>query len=157
MTKKIILKTKKLFFWADSFLLKLPIIGKHLYLRQLTKFIIAGGLFTLVDFAVYIVLTRAFLFWQTHYLWANFIAMSVGAIGSFILNKKWVFKDRGDKIFSQYLKFWIVGAIGGMVFYQFLLAFFVETVHLYDLLAKAFAAIIVLFFRFGIQKFWIFK
>ena len=157
MIKKFILKTQKLFYWADGFLLKLPIIGRRLYLRQLIKFIISGGLFTLVDFAVYIVLTRGFLFWQTHYLWANFIAMSVGAIGSFILNKAWVFKDRGDKIISQYVKFWIVGAIGGMIFYQLLLAFFVETTHLYDLLSKALAAIIVLFFRFGVQKFWIFK
>lgn len=157
MTKRDFLNIKGLFFWIDRLLFKLPIIGKRLYLRQLVKFVISGGLLTLVDFAVYIFLTRVFLFWQVHYLWANFISMSVGAIASFILNKTWVFKDKGDNIASQYIKFWVVGAVGGMVFYQFLLFYFVELAGLYDILGKAFAAIIVLFFRFAIQKFWIFK
>ncbi len=157
MIKKIALKIKGLFFWADEFLFKIPIIGKRLYLRQLTKFIISGGLLTLVDFAIYIFLTRVFFFWQTHYLWANFVSMSVGAVASFILNKNWVFKDRGENITSQYIKFWVVGGVGGMVFYQFLLYVFVETGNVYDLLGKALAAIIVLFFRFVVQKFWIFK
>ncbi len=157
MTKRFFLNIKKLFSWTDRLLFKLPIVGKHLYLRQLTKFIISGGSLTLVDFAIYIFLTRVFLFWQTHYLWTNFIAMSVGALASFILNKTWVFKDKGDNIASQYIKFWVVGAAGGMVFYQYLLFAFVEYFSVYDILAKAFAAFIVLFFRFVIQKFWIFK
>lgn len=153
----IILRAKKLFYWIDSFLYKIPIIGKRAYLRQLSKFIIAGGLVTLVDFAIYICLTRSFLFWQTHYLWANFISMSIGAVGSFILNKNWVFKNKKEKIVSQYMQFWIIGGIGGMVLFQILFAVFVEIILIYDILAKVFAAIIVLFLRFIIQKFWIFK
>jgi len=157
MTKRDFLNIKGLFSWIDRLLFKLPIIGKRLYLRQLTKFIIAGGFLTLVDFAIYIFLTRIFLFWQIHYLWANFVAMSVGAIASFILNKTWVFKDNGKNIVSQYIKFWIVGAVGGMVFYQLLLFYFVDLTGVYDILGKVYAAIIVLFFRFALQKFWIFK
>jgi len=155
--KNPFLKIKELLFWADNFLYKIPVIGKRLYLRQLVKFVISGGLLTLLDFAIYVFLTRVFLFWETHYLWANFISMSVGAVANFILNKNWVFRDQGRNVASQYLKFWIVGGIGGMVFYQFLLYAFVETGHVYDLLGKALAAVIVLFFRFGVQKFWIFK
>lgn len=155
--KKLILKIKGLFFWADNFLFKIPIIGKRLYLRQLVKFVISGGLLTLLDFAIYIFLTRVFLFWKNHYLWANFISMSIGAAANFILNKNWVFKDQGRNVASQYLKFWVIGGLGGMVFYQFLLYVFVETGNVYDLLGKALAAVIVLFFRFVVQKFWIFK
>ena len=157
MLRKIFLAAKKLFYWIDSILLKLPIVRKHLYLRQLSKFVIAGGIFTIVDFAVYIVLTRFFLFWQIHYLWANFTGMFVGAVGNFILNKKWTFQDREKRVVSQYIKFWLIAALGGMLLYQLLMTGFVEVVNLYDILAKALAAIITLFFRFGIQKFWIFK
>jgi putative flippase GtrA len=148
---------KNFFSFIDRFLFKLPIIGKRLYLRQLSKFVIAGGLVTILDFILYIFLTRVFSFWQTHYLWANFIVLSLAAIVSFYFNKNWVFKDKGKKLLSQYLKFWVIGGVGGMVFYQYLLFVFVESVRVYDILAKAFAAIIVLFFRFVIQKFWVFK
>jgi len=157
MIKRIFLKIKNVFHELDVFLTKIPFIRRKQWSRQLVKFIIAGGLVTLLDFAFYILLTRFFSFWRIHYLWANFVSMSVGAIASFAFNKKWVFNDQGKNIASQYVKFWIVGGLGGMVFYQFLLYAFVETAYLYDILAKALAAIIVLFFRFSIQKFWIFK
>lgn len=157
MTKRNFLNIKGLFSWIDRLLFKLPIIGKRIYLRQLAKFIIAGGLITILDFIIYIFLTRAFSFWRLHYLWANFISMSLGAGVSFYFNKNWVFKNKGKQVVSQYLKFWIVGGIGGMVFYQYLLFAFVEYFSIYDILAKAFAAFIVLFFRFFVQKFWIFK
>jgi len=112
---------------------------------------------TAVDFAVYIFLTRVFVFWEEHYFWANLVSMSVGAFGSFILNKKWAFKNTVGKELSQGVKFWLFCGLGGMIIYQFLLVFFIETANLYDLLSKAIAAIIVLFVRFVIQKFWIFK
>ncbi len=157
MIKKFVLDFKRLFYWIDSFLLKVPIIGPRLYLRQLVKFTLVGGLITIIDFAVYIFLTRVFLFWRDHYLWANFIGMSVGAVASFIANKNWVFKNQGKKVTAQYFKFWLAGGVGGMILYQILLMAFVETLFLYDLLAKALAALIILFFRFVLQKFWIFK
>lgn len=157
MIKRIFLKIKGVFLRVDVLLTKIPFIRSKQWSKQLVKFIIAGGLVTLLDFAIYILLTRFFLFWEIHYLWANFVSMSVGAVASFALNKKWVFKDQGKNIASQYVKFWLIGGLGGMVFYQFLLYAFVETFYLYDILAKALAAIIVLFFRFSIQKFWIFR
>ena len=134
----------------------LPIIRSHLAIRQLIKFTIAGGIFTLVDFAVYIFLTRIFSFFSAHYLWANFIGMVTGATGNFFLNKSWTFRNHERKVLVQYIKFWIV-AVGGMAIYQYLLLFFVEKIELYDILGKAFSAIIVMFIRFIIQKFWIFR
>lgn len=154
---KIILNIGKFFPWIDRFLFKIPFIGKRLYLRQLFKFIIIGGLVTILDFAIYIFLTRAFSFWRLHYLWANFVSMSLGAVISFYFNKNWVFKNKSKRVVFQYLKFWIIGGIGGMAFYQYLLFAFVEHFSFYDILAKAFAAFIVLFYRFFVQKFGVFK
>jgi len=157
MIKRNFLNIKRFFSWIDRILFKIPFIGKRIYLRQLTKFVIAGGLITILDFAIYIFLTRTFSFWFLHYLWANFVSMSLGAIVSFYFNKNWVFKNKEKKVVSQYLKFWIIGGIGGMIFYQYLFFALVENFSIYDILAKVIAAIIVLFFRFVVQKFWIFK
>jgi len=148
---------KKFFSKIDQLLFKIPLIGPRLYLRQLSKFIIAGAIATGLDFSVYIFLTRCFIFWQAHYLGANFIALSLGAIVSFCFNKFWVFKNKGKKIMSQYLRFWVVGGIGGMIFYQYLLFLFVEHLQCHDLFSKFFSAVIILIFHFSLQKFWIFK
>lgn len=156
MIKKIFLTIKKVFYLIDNLLHKLPIIRKRIYLKQLIKFTISGILMTLLDFFVYIILTRGFLFWEEHYLWANFLAMAVGATGSFILNKLWTFNDYGKRVFVKYIKFWIV-AITGLLIYQVLFFAFVQYAELYDLLAKIISALIVMLFRFNIQKFWVFK
>jgi len=134
----------------------LPVIRNHLALRQLIKFAITGGIFTIVDFAIYIFLTRLFLFFEVHYLWANFIGMASGATGDFLLNKAWTFRNHERKVLLQYIKFWVVVVLG-MAIYQYLLLFFVEKIELYDILGKAFSAIIVMLIRFTIHKFWTFR
>lgn len=154
--RKVILGIKKPFYWIDNVLCILPIVREHKSLRQLIRFVISGTIITVVDFGVYIFLTRIFLFWQAHYLWANFIAMAIAATGSFFLNKKWTFKDDGEGILIKYIKFWIV-VLGGLVVYQVLFFVFVENIYIYDILAKAFAVLIVMFFRFIVQKFWVFR
>jgi len=150
-------KIKKIFYWIEKIILKIPIIRKYLYLRQLSKFIIAGGIVTLLDFAIYFFLTRFFDFWDNHFLWANFIAMSVGAIASYIINKNWVFKDKRKALISHYIKFWIFAGAGGMLFYQLIFYFLTTSLNLFDILSKIITALIVVFLRFIIQKFWIFK
>ena len=134
----------------------LPIIRNHLSIRQFIKFAISGGIFTIVDFGIYILLTRYFLFFSEHYLWANFIAMAFGATGNFILNKNWTFRNKEKKVFIQYIKFWIV-ALVGMAVYQYFFYFFVSRLDIYDLLAKAIVAVLVMFIRFILNKYWTFK
>ena len=133
----------------------LSFIRNHLSIRQFIKFAISGGIFTIVDFSIYILLTRFFLFFSGHYLWANFIGMAVGATGNFILNKNWTFRNKEKKVFVQYIKFWIV-ALGGMVVYQYFFYFFVSQLNLYDLLAKAIVAVLVMLIRFILNKYWTF-
>lgn len=147
---------KKFFSRIDQFLFKIPFLGKKLYLRQFIRFLISGGLVTILDFAIYIFLTR--FFWgEQNYLKANLLAMILAAVVSFYFNKFWVFKNRTKKTIFQHLKFWIIGVIGGMILYQFLLFVFVERFLVYDILAKILAVFVVMFFRFFIQKLLVFK
>ncbi len=150
-------RIKEIFIWIEKIICKIPIIKKYLYLKQLSKFIIAGGVVTLFDFLIYFLLTRFSLFWQSHFLWANFIAMSIGAIASYIINKNWVFKDKRKVLLSHYIKFWVFAGILGMIIYQIIFAGLTQYIGLFDILSKAIAALLVVFLRFIIQKFWIFK
>ena len=140
-----------MFNWIRS----LPIIRNHLAVRQLIKFTISGGIFTIVDFGVYIFLTRLFAFWYDHYLWANLISIGFSATGNYFVNKNWTFRSC-EKNFSQYIKFWVVVLIG-VAAYQYLLLVLVEKVLMYDLLAKVLTASVVMFLRFLLQKFWVFR
>jgi len=122
---------------------------------QMFHYFIAGSVCTLFDFAVYFFLTRFFNFWQTHYEWANIIALVLSATIFFIWSKKIVFKNQDKKIFWQYIKFWLMVVVTTLI-YQWLFILFTR-VNIHDLLAKVFCAIIVLLVRFITNKFWVFK
>lgn len=143
-------------FKLTKIILRLPIVKKNLYVKQLIKFILVGGLSTLIDFSLYIFLTRFFSFWQAHYLWANFTGMIIASLINFLLNKRWTFKSNGRKILHQYINFCIV-LVFGLFLYQALFGFFVAAMGWYDIIAKALTAFLVMLIRFQLQKFWVFK
>jgi len=149
-----ILKLKR--FWLSKIILRLPIIKKNLYVKQFVKFVLVGAISTLIDFGIYIFLTRFFVFWQTHYLWANFTAMIVASIVNFLANKSWTFKNGKKKILDQYIHFCIVLVLG-LFAYQFLFGFLVANLNWYDIIGKAIAAFVIMLVRFHLHKFWVFK
>jgi len=153
-SRNLILKLKR--FWLAKIILKLPIIRKNLYVKQFVKFILVGAISTLIDFAVYIFLTRFFAFWQAHYLWANFMAMIIASTVNFLLNRKWTFNGGRKKALHQYIHFSIV-LVGGLFAYQFLFGFFVANLGWYDIIGKAIAAFVIMLIRFQLQKFWVFR
>lgn len=135
----------------------LPLVKKHIWLRQFIKFSIAGAICTLIDFAIYIFLTRFFYFWQNHLAWANFSSVCLSATINFIWNKKWTFRNAGsNNIVLQYFKFWLV-VIGGIILYQWIFVFSLDHLRLFDLISKTLAVIIVWILRFIFNKFWTFK
>ncbi|MCD6442257.1 GtrA family protein [bacterium] len=120
------------------------------------KFILVGAISTLIDFVIYVFLTRFFAFWQAHYLWANFMAMIIASTVNFLFNRKWTFNGGRKKALHQYIRFSIV-LVGGLFAYQFLFGFFVATLGWYDIIGKAIAAFIIMLIRFHLHKFWVFK
>ncbi|MGC9048625.1 MAG: GtrA family protein [Patescibacteria group bacterium] len=134
----------------------LPFAKDHPWIRQFFKFSVVGGTCMILDFLIYIFLTRLFSFWQNHLAWANFLSICLSATVNFVWNKKWTFRDKDQKIFWQYIKFWVV-VIGGLILYQLIFIFSVQNLKLYDLLSKAIAAIIVWILRFIFNKFWTFR
>ncbi len=149
-----ILKLK--YFWLTKVVIKLPFARRSLYVRQFIKFLSIGSISTLIDFLIYISLTRFFAFGQTHYLWANFMAMVIASTVNFSLNKKWTFTGGKKKALHQCISFYIVLVVG-LFLYQFLFGFFVKTFGWHDIVAKAITAFVIMLIRFHLHKFWVFK
>ncbi|TSC96058.1 MAG: putative membrane protein [Parcubacteria group bacterium Athens1014_10] len=122
-------------------------------IRQFVKFCFVGGFNTFLDFFIYTILTR---FAHFYFLLANLFSICASATSSFFLNKKWTFKNKDNKVKEQYLKFWGI-IIVGAGFNQAILFFLVKYLGVYDLLAKAVAVAVLLFWNFFMGKYWVFK
>jgi len=153
--KRFIFKTKKLFYWADNFLLKLPIIGKYLYLRQLSKFVIIGGLSMLINFLILYSLTEWLNVW---YLISCILGFIFSAIFNFLVNKFWTFNNliKGKQAFNQLLRFSVIAG-SGLLINILIIYSFTEFVGFDYRISWVFACLIVLFWNFGFNKFWTFK
>lgn len=121
--------------------------------RQFVKFCFFGFINALVDFAVYLTLTRIF---NVYFLIANFGSFIIGVTLSFYMNRKWTFRDQGGEHAKKYFKFIITNLIG-LGLYTIILYIFVTYLGMYDLLAKALAIIITAFWNFSANRFWTFK
>ncbi len=122
---------------------------------QMFKFGLIGISNTVIDFSVYLVLTRFFIFWRENYLYANIIAMLIAATWSFVWNKYWTFKNSSRNASLQYIKFIAIN-IAGLALNTFILYIFVEFFNLPDLWGKAIGVIVVFFWGFFINKYWTF-
>lgn len=133
-----------------------PELQKRPYLKQFLKFCIVGGLNTILDFVIYIGLTRPFVFWEKNYILAGFVSFIFAATSSYFLNKTWTFRDRQSKITKQYPKFLLISTIG-LLLNLTTLYLLVSQFKIYDLIAKIIAVILVTFWNFIMNKIWTFK
>jgi putative flippase GtrA len=83
-------------------------------LMQLLRFIMVGGLNTLIDLAIF----NAFLWlWPTQNTWLlllyNSLAYALGGINSFILNKYWTFHQRQKTNSREVIRF-VVTTLAGV-------------------------------------------
>lgn len=142
MIKKIIEQINNI-----SLLKRYPII------IQFIKFCSVGLTNLVVDYLVYIFLTR-FFYW--HFVAAKVASFVVAVSWSFTINRRWTFKSDGDKLSQKYCKFFVANTIA-MVLNIYLFYLAVKVLKIYDLLALLLVAIIVSVFNFILNRFWTFK
>lgn len=124
--------------------------------NQFIKFCLVGAANAVLDFSVYLGLTRFFVFWQSHLLAANFIAVFIASLSSFFLNKYFTFHNQSRQFVRQYTKFVIVSAVYiGLV--QLVLYVCIELLSWYDLWGKVMASAVGLVWNFTAHKFWSFR
>lgn len=139
-------------------------------LREFVKFGITGTIGFVVDFGIYLTLTRL-VGWQTVFTVAgyeviapNLVSVLAAMVAVFLLNKFWTFRDpRPEVMARQGARFFAI-YVTTYVLNQILTSFFAFRVPVLqtifgkgvDLVAKVLAIGIILFLNFGGQKFLVF-
>lgn len=147
--------------------------------KQFIKFLIIGTANTALDFFIYVLLTRAFTYFEEHYLMAAAVAFLIAGANSYFWNKKWTFRDTRSVSYKQLVRFYMASGVGLFV-NQFTLWTVVqlltgstigeirpeavlglESIHLladyYDLIGKVIASGAAAGVNFVMQKLWTFK
>lgn len=122
-------------------------------LRQIIIFIFVGVLNTVLDFAIYFLLTRIF---NIYFIAANIISVIIATSFGFFMHKLVTFADKEKKFAHQYLKFWTV-SLGSLLINTGSIFLLVRFAGFNDLLAKVLGTILVMFWSYLMQKFWVFK
>lgn len=121
--------------------------------KQFTKFCFVGLGNAVIDFSIYLTLTRVF---NLYFVLANIGAFIVAVTSSFLINKKWTFHDSGGEHTKKYIKFIVTNLIG-LGINTTLLYCFVTYLGLFDVLAKIMAIVLTTFWNFSTSKYWTFK
>ena len=121
---------------------------------QLFRYTFVGGAAFLVDIGSLYILTS---FVGIYYLISAAIAFILGLIANYIMSISWVFNNR--TLNSAKLEFGVFALIGvvGLGFNEVLIWFFTEDIHIFYLISKVMAAILILFWNFFARKFTLFN
>ena len=124
--------------------------------REVIVYLITGGITTVINFAVFFVLTNLL---NVHYITSNIIAWAAAVIAAFLMNKLIVFDDgdmSGVTIIKQLASFVSFRIVSG-VMETGLLYVFVEYMKLNENIVKIVVAVLVVILNYIFSKLIIFK
>jgi len=124
--------------------------------REVIVYLITGGITTVINFAVFFVLTNLL---DIHYITSNIIAWAAAVIAAFLMNKLIVFDDgdmSGVTIIKQLASFVSFRIVSG-VMETGLLYVFVEFMKLNENVVKIVVAVLVVILNYVFSKLIIFK
>jgi putative flippase GtrA len=120
---------------------------------ELVRYTMAGGLASLVDVGLLVVLTRGL---GVYYLHAAAIAFGVGLLTSYLLSIAWVFQERTwQNPWVELGLFTLIGGIG-LLWCGVCMWCLTEYAHLHYLCSKMGAALVVLLWNFFAKKWLLF-
>jgi len=121
--------------------------------RQFAKFCFFGLINAGIDFLIYLALTRIF---NLYFVLANVGSFTIAVTTSFLMNKKWTFRDTGGDHVKKYIKF-VITNLTGLAIGTTVLYLLVTYLGFYDVTAKIVAIVIAAFWNFGASKYWTFR
>lgn len=132
----------------------LKFLKKNSLIMQIIKFSLIGGLNFLVDFTIYLFLTRIVLF---YFLLANLISFLIANSISFLLNKNFAFQDKNkNNLFTKYLKFLSL-TIASVIISSCVLFICVNYLEISDIYGKIIGTILGAIWNFTTYKLLVFK
>jgi len=119
-------------------------------LWQWARFVAVGVSNTVLSWCVYAVLEHV----GVHYLLASGLAFALGALNSYVLNRRWTFRSRG-RYAPEVVRFAVVQCIG-LAVDVLLLGALTEDVGLHHLLAQAIVFPVASGVTFALSRQWAF-
>lgn len=119
--------------------------------KHVSRFIFVGILNLILSYGVYFIL----LYLNMYYIFALLISSVIGIAHSFIWNKKWTFKSKGD-VRKESIRFISVYGIAFLI-NLVILALFVEKLMFNPKIAQVFALSVVSIISFYGHKYWSFR
>src|SRR5688572_23245899 len=129
--------------------------AKRRTMGQFVRFAAVGAFNTVLDFGVYVALTRGIPGWSERYVAAATVSFLVAVASSFLLNTFWTFRSDLNLWHRRAPKFLIVAA-GGLAWNAFIIHT-LTVMGAHDIIAKLVATGLVLFWNFTLQKKWTFR
>ena len=123
-------------------------------LMQIIKFIIVGGISTIIDYIIFFIL-HDFLNWNT--IISNIIGFTVFVIYNYIASIKWVFDVNKDNDPKKQFIIYIILSIIGLLINTAIVYFCVDIIKFYSLISKVIATAIVMVFNFITRKMFLEK
>lgn len=116
---------------------------------QFFRYIFVGGLATVVDWGVLYVLTEL----GVYYIISSIISFFAGLIANYLLSKLLVFKASEVKVGAvmEFVGYAIIGAVG-LGFTVLIMYLLTDCLHLYYMLSKVIATVIVLLWNYIARK-----
>lgn len=127
--------------------------GMRVTATELLRYLAVSGVALAVDTAT-LLLAANFV----HYLWAATLGFLLGAVTSYLLSVRWVFRHRRLAAFpkTEFAAFAAVG-VAGLGLNNLAIYVAVEHAGLGLLAAKALAAMLTFSFNFGLRKWGLFR
>ena len=123
--------------------------SKEILLIQIFKFIIVGGIATIIDWIIYY---ACYNYFKINPLISNIISFSISVIYNHIASVKWVFDVKKDKSKKRMFIEFMIFSIIGLVLTELLLLIFINKLEINKMISKIIATIIVMIFNFITRK-----
>lgn len=116
---------------------------------QIFKFVIVGGIATIIDWLVYYIL---FNYLNMNPLIANIFSFAVSVVYNYTASVKWIFEVDKNKSKKKIFVEFIVLSLIGLLLTEILLVIFINGMKLSEMLSKIIATAIVMVFNFITRK-----
>ena len=123
-------------------------------MSKIIKFGFVGGTAFVIDAGLLFLLTE---FCGIHYLISGMISFTASVIYNYILSVKWVFDAKKDANKTQEFIVFIVLSVIGLGINQLFMWLFVDMMHIYYMLSKIIATVIVMVYNFITRKIFLEK
>lgn len=116
---------------------------------QFLRFGMIGIIATLIDYAVLFVLLE---FFGIYYLIANAVAFTVSVVFNYLGSMKFVFSGREGMSRRKEFVIFVILCVIGLLLNEVLMWIGVDLCHLYSMVSKLFATVVVMLYNFVTRK-----